>query len=73
MSTVMKMKHLMRNHIDDRLKQHRDNLAMWSNGFLDPTEPDENERNAVMRELEAAIAELELMDEFLNGRSHQTQ
>lgn len=67
MSAVVKMKHLMRNHIDERLKQHRDNLALWSNGFLDPTEPDENERIAVMRELEAAIAELELMDEFLNG------
>lgn len=37
------------------LKQHEDNLALWSRGALDATEPDEQERKAVKRELRAAI------------------
>lgn len=44
--------------IRERIQQHRDNLALWESGYLAPTEPDEEERTAVMRELRAAIAEL---------------
>ena len=51
--------------IAERLKQHRDNLHLWQSGFLAPTEPDEDERAAVMRELRAAIFELEHLVERL--------
>jgi hypothetical protein len=44
-----------------RIKQHVDNLHLWEIGYLDPTEPDPIERACVMRELKAAIAELEWM------------
>lgn len=42
-----------------RLKQHRENLEMWENGFLAPTEPDPDERAAVKERLRVAIHELE--------------
>jgi hypothetical protein len=45
-------------NLHERLTQHEDNLLLWENGFLTPTEPDENERDAVVRELRAAIYEL---------------
>lgn len=41
--------------LEERLKQHQDNLKLWENGLLTPTEPDEEERNCVMRELKASI------------------
>lgn len=50
----------IRRHLTERLNQHRDNLKLWESGFLTPTEPDEGERDAVMRELRAAIAECEM-------------
>lgn len=49
----------VRCHIGERLQQHYDNLRLWENGYLAPTEPDEDERRTVVRELKAAIAELE--------------
>ena len=49
----------VRIRIAERLQQHYDNLRLWENGFLTPTEPDPEERAAVVRELKAAIAELE--------------
>lgn len=41
------------------LQQHRDNLELWQSGHLTPTEPDPDEREAVMRELKTAIHEPE--------------
>lgn len=55
----------IQGYIDERIKQHTDNLQLWENGFLAPTEPDESERNAVKRELKAAISELEKIKEKL--------
>ncbi len=51
----------IRLHVHERLVQHTDNLRLWETGVLTPTEPDEHERNAVIRELRAAIAELKLI------------
>lgn len=48
----------VRMRIGERLLQHMDNLALWEDGTLTPTEPDEHERECVVRELKAAIAEL---------------
>jgi hypothetical protein len=45
----------------ERLDQHRNNLRLWELGALTPTEPDDDERYAVMRELRAAIHELEYL------------
>ena len=45
--------------ITEKLEQHKDNLRLWKNGYLAPTEPDANEREAIMRELKAAIVTLE--------------
>src|ERR1700681_515302 len=44
---------------EEKLAQHKDNLALWENGFLAPTEPDEQERECTIRELKAAISTLE--------------
>lgn len=52
---------IIKRHVEERLKQHRYNLALWNNGTLTPTEPDPGERAAVKRELNAAINELELL------------
>ena len=49
----------VRCRIAERLQQHYDNLKLWENGYLNPTEPDEQERECVQRELKACIAELE--------------
>lgn len=45
--------------IREQLGFHKMNLEQWKSGYLTPTEPDEEERNAVMRELKAAIFTLE--------------
>lgn len=45
--------------IRDQLSWHRENLRLWENGFLTPTEPDEEERRITVAELKAAIATLE--------------
>jgi hypothetical protein len=49
------------NLIDERLAQHRDNLRLWAEGYLDPTGPEATEREATVRELKAAVAELEAL------------
>ncbi len=48
----------VRLRIAERLAQHTDNLELWESGYLKPTEPDPHERECVIRELKAAIAEL---------------
>ena len=48
----------LRLKIWDRLSQHTDNLRLWESGYLNPTEPDEHERECVIRELKACIVEL---------------
>ena len=57
----------LNRHIKERLTMHRDNLRLWQNGVLTPTEPDEEERTAVMRGLMGAINELEVLQEFLDS------
>lgn len=54
---------IIRRQLDERIKQHSDNLEMWQepNGHLVPTEPDPEERSAVRRELAACITELTLI------------
>jgi hypothetical protein len=46
----------VRIRIGERLNQHLDNLELWENGTLTPTEPE-----CVIRELKAAIAELDAL------------
>jgi hypothetical protein len=58
-----KMKILL-DEMKKRLKQHRDNLTLWLNGSLNQTEPDETERQAIIRGLQGAINELEYLNEF---------
>lgn len=64
----------VRKFIQERLKQHADNLAMWQepDGFLIPTEPDPEEREMVRQRLNAAIFEinkiLEFTDEFIHPK-----
>jgi hypothetical protein len=48
----------VRVRIGERLQQHLDNLDLWNQGILNASEPDEHERECVVRELKAAIAEL---------------
>lgn len=55
----------LRRTISERLFQHRENLKLWQGGYLNFTEPDELEREAVKRELKAAIAELENMERII--------
>ena len=45
-------------YLCERVKQHADNLRLWKNGFLIPTEPDEQERDRAKMELEIALCEL---------------
>ena len=45
--------------IAERLEQHRVNLELWRDGYLSPTEPDEEERDRVRDRLKVAIHELE--------------
>lgn len=54
----------VRIRIGERLKQHLDNLDLWAKGVLTPTEPDPQERECVIRELKAAIAELKPLAEM---------
>lgn len=42
----------------ERVDQHKENLRLWQNGFLNPTEPDADERQCVMRELKACLFEI---------------
>jgi sugar phosphate isomerase/epimerase len=48
--------------IRERLEQHKDNLALWESGYLNPTEPDPDERRATMERLRVAIEVLESLD-----------
>ena len=41
--------------IREQLGYHETSLEQWQSGYLTPTEPDSEERTAVMRELKAAI------------------
>lgn len=43
----------------EKLEQHRENVRLWTGGFLAQTEPDPDERAAILRELKAAIFTLE--------------
>jgi hypothetical protein len=54
---------VIRRQIDERIKQHEEDLAGWSesSGYLISTEPDPEERERVRRELKACIAELNLL------------
>lgn len=45
--------------INERMEQHQENLRDWKSGYLNPTEPDEEERARIKRGLEACIYELE--------------
>jgi hypothetical protein len=45
--------------IRERLAQHRENLGLWESGYLAPTEPDPEERQATMGRLRVAIEVLE--------------
>ncbi len=54
-------------HINERLNQHSDNIAGWESGLLAPTEPDEEERLAVICELRAAVFELTVIRRLING------
>jgi hypothetical protein len=45
--------------IRERLAQHRENLGLWESGYLAPTEPDPEERQATMGRLKVAIEVLE--------------
>lgn len=58
----------LRLRIAERLVQHTDNLRLWESGYLNPTEPDPQERECVIRELKAAIAELEGLNKLIYGR-----
>ncbi len=49
----------LESYLLQRIEQRRGNLRLWESGHLTPTEPDEEERAAVMRELRAAMAEAE--------------
>jgi len=64
MTEIEKFKYLL-GEIKKRLKQHRDNLRLWNNDVLSPTEPDENEREAIKRGLMGAINEDEYINEFI--------
>lgn len=67
------MLRIAKSHIEARLKQHSDNLHLWLSEALTPTEPEEEERAAVIRELRAAIVELQgiaqVLDVEYSGRS----
>lgn len=52
-------------HANSRLKQHTDNLGLWKNGTLTPTEPDEQQRAITIEGLDACIFELNELKKFL--------
>lgn len=45
--------------IREWLEHSRENLRLWKNGWLEPTEPDPEERRLTVARLEAAIEALE--------------
>lgn len=55
----------LKSYVTERISQHYENVRLWRSGFLDPTEPDEHERECVIRELEAAIVELEAIERII--------
>lgn len=59
------IKFVLRRHVRERQEQHRENLRLWKEGTLTPTEPDPEERIAVVRELKASLAELAILEEIL--------
>jgi hypothetical protein len=65
----MSGKNWLNKYIQERLKQHRDNLELWENGVLTPTEPDEVERNLTKEGLRACIYELEELEKYLSSQS----
>ncbi len=52
-------------YANSRLKQHTDNLELWKNGTLTPTEPDEQRREITIEGLNACIFELNELKKFL--------
>jgi hypothetical protein len=58
----------IRRHVRERLTQHRENLELWRNGTLTPTEPDPEERRVTVAQLEAAVYELERIPEVPDKR-----
>lgn len=52
-------------HIDERLKQHRDNLELWNNGTLTPTAEDEQDIELTKEGLKACIYELSELKDFI--------
>ncbi len=54
--------------IDERIQQHTDNLRSWKDGTLTPTEPDEEGREMIKRELLACIHELKVVKQFIKNR-----
>lgn len=58
---------LVKETIHERLEQHKWNLELWQNGcWLNPTEPDPEEREIIKSELKAAILELEYLKKACN-------
>lgn len=48
----------LERYLLQRVQQHSENLQLWQSGYLDPTEPDGQERVCVMRELKACLFEI---------------
>ena len=51
--------------IQERISQHEDNLRLWENGHLTPTEPDYEERIMVMERLKASIHALAEIEQII--------
>jgi hypothetical protein len=49
-------------------KQHLDNIRLWENSVLTPTEPDEEERSCVVRELKACVYTISRCQEIVKGK-----
>lgn len=47
--------------LNERLRQHRENLKLWESGYLTPTEPEEEERWLIKERLKAVILEVEYL------------
>jgi len=58
---------IIADHVRDRINQHRVNLASWmeEGGCLIYTEPDQDERECVRRELKAALRELDQLNKII--------
>lgn len=59
-------------HAHERILQHAENLRLWREGFLDPTEPDPEERAAVKGRLEGAIHALEEVKTWAESNRDKT-